>query len=129
MSYKILIVDDDPDQIELLRYTLEANGYKVLTAGNKKEGHLKISESKPDLILLDVMMETDTEGFDFASELQADSSTRDIPIIFQTSLSSYENYMQASFQSISQSPIPSRKFLDKPTEPAKLLAAVRDILK
>lgn len=129
MAYKILVVDDDPDQIEMLRYILETNGYIVSSACDRKEGRLKVSETKPDLILLDVMMATDTDGFDLAFDLQADPKTKDIPIIFQTSLAQYENYMQASYQAVSDHPLPTRKFLEKPTAPDKLLAAVREILK
>lgn len=129
MAYKILIVDDDPDQVEMLKMVLQTNGYEVFTAYDGKSGIQSALKSKPDLILLDVMMQTDTEGFDTAIELHSRPETKDIPIIFQTSLSQWEDYMQASLQANPDKPWPIHKFLDKPTLPNKLLSAVREILK
>lgn len=82
MAKRILIVDDEPDICEILRYNLETEGYEVEVA----EAPLQLprgGESLPDLILLDVMM-TPKSGFDWARELKADRRTADIPIIFCT---------------------------------------------
>ena len=61
MSYKILIIDDDIDLVEAMRLTLEKEGYEVVDAQDGKKGLEKIAREKPDLILLDVMMETQDE--------------------------------------------------------------------
>ena len=60
---KILIVDDDPDMVLAARLCLEGAGHAVIEAGNGTEGLEKIKQDKPDLIILDVMMDSTTEGF------------------------------------------------------------------
>lgn len=129
MAHKILIVDDDVDQIETLRLTLEASGFTVVAACDGAEGREKAVESKPDLILLDVMMQTDTDGFDLAYALQSNPVTKDIPIIMQTSLAHWEDYLQASFQAVSGGPLPVKQFLEKPIATDVLLSAIREVLK
>jgi DNA-binding response OmpR family regulator len=77
----ILIVDDQPDNLELLGYLLSAQGYEVLPAANGSTA-LALAQAKlPDLILLDIMM-PDLDGFAVAEVLKADARSRDIPIIF-----------------------------------------------
>lgn len=78
---RILIVDDEPDICEILRFNLEVEGYDVTTA----EAPLPLADPLPDLILLDVMM-TPKSGFEWAKELKADTRTADIPIIFCTAM-------------------------------------------
>lgn len=79
MAQRILIVDDEPDILEILRFNLEMEGYDVETS----EAPLNYIDTLPDLILLDVMM-TPKSGFDWAKELKAESRTAGIPIIFCT---------------------------------------------
>lgn len=129
MAHKILIIDDDYDLVEPLRIMLEANGYIVSTAADGDEGKKRIAESKPDLIILDVMMRTDAEGFELAYEFGANPETKDIPIIMQTSIAHWQNYLEASFQAISDQPWPVKRFMEKPFVKDKLLAAIRDLLK
>ena len=79
MSNRILIVDDEPDILEILRFNLEIDGYEVETS----EAPISLGDYLPDLILLDVMM-TPKSGFEWARELKANPRTSDIPIIFCT---------------------------------------------
>lgn len=79
MSKRILIVDDEPDILEILRFNLEMEKYEVQTS----EAPLAHIDILPDLILLDVMM-TSKSGFEWAKELKTDPRTADIPIIFCT---------------------------------------------
>lgn len=79
MAKRILIVDDEADICEILRFNLQMEGYEVQVA----EGPIEIKEHLPDLILLDVMM-TPMSGFEWAEKLKADPITADIPIIFCT---------------------------------------------
>ena len=60
---KILMIDDDPDVVLAMQIPLEAAGYEFYSAGSGAEGLEKLKEINPDLIILDVMMETATEGF------------------------------------------------------------------
>ena len=79
MPKRILIVDDEPDICEILRFNLEREGYETLTA----ETPIELDGDLPDLILLDVMM-TPKSGLEWAKELKANPTTANIPIIFCT---------------------------------------------
>ncbi len=79
---KILFIDDDPDYVESMKGFLEKK-YEVMTAFSAKEGREKIGKQRPDLIILDAMMEP-TSGFALAKELKAHQIYRDIPIVMLT---------------------------------------------
>ncbi|MDM8544792.1 response regulator [Desulfococcaceae bacterium HSG9] len=83
-NYKILLVDDDPFSLKLL-YTLLKSDYKLVVALNGIEAIKLATESKPDLILLDVMM-PDMDGYEVCRKLKTDVKTRHIPIIFVSSM-------------------------------------------
>ena len=80
MSAKILIVDDEPAQQQLLRYNIEKAGYDILLADNGKDALLIIEEVKPDLIILDWMI-PEASGIDVCRELRSHSETRLLPIL------------------------------------------------
>jgi DNA-binding response OmpR family regulator len=79
----ICIVDDDPDVRELVEYKLVQNGHEVLSATNGRDALLLVPDTKPALLLLDVMM-PGLSGFDVLSKLRADPATRALPIIMLT---------------------------------------------
>jgi putative two-component system response regulator len=87
---RILIIDDDPLNLKLLKARLALEGYETITAANGEEGLQKCLREKPDLILLDIMM-PGISGFDVCGKLKALPETRSIPILFITSLSSPED--------------------------------------
>ena len=70
MTKQILIIDDDPDYVEAVSAMIESRGHKVEAASDSTKGLKKINDNKPDLIILDVMMETKDEGFRFARKLK-----------------------------------------------------------
>ncbi|MEF9933711.1 MAG: response regulator transcription factor [Clostridium sp.] len=80
---KILIVDDEMHIIELLKYNLESNGYKVITAQNGKEAIKIATEKVPDLILLDIML-PEMDGFDVCKHINRSKDTEHIPVIMLT---------------------------------------------
>jgi PAS domain S-box-containing protein len=82
----ILIVDDNPDSLDLLFFVLSDSDFTVLMANNGKSALQTVKEAHPDLILLDVMM-PGIDGFEICRRLKADESSQDIPVIFMTSLS------------------------------------------
>lgn len=126
----ILIVEDDKDLVNTIRIILESNKYQVRTAFNGKEGYKLIEEKIPDLIILDVMMNTDTEGFDLAFKLKNISKYHDIPILMVTSFpQKMAEKGPESFQHIMGEQWPVAKFLEKPIDPDELLSNVEDILK
>ncbi len=81
---KILIIDDDPDIVEAMTVVLESRNYQVSSAKNGQEGLKKVTADKPDLVILDVMMETADKGFDVAREIK--NSFKDIPILMLTAM-------------------------------------------
>jgi DNA-binding response OmpR family regulator len=79
---KVLFIDDDPDYVMLMKLVLEKK-YEVITAFSAEEGWEKMGKQRPDLILLDAMMEPKS-GFTLAKELKAHQTYKDIPIVMLT---------------------------------------------
>ncbi|HUT13365.1 MAG TPA: response regulator [Thermoguttaceae bacterium] len=122
---KVLVVDDDADFIEMHKAMLETNGYDVVTACNGRECLEKARAEKPDLIILDVMMATDSDGFDVSRELRGDrEATKDVPIIMVTSVHARYPF---NFKP-DETWLPVQKFLEKPVHPDRLLQEVREQL-
>ena len=124
---KILIVDDDPDLTVVLKTVLEGENYVVDTAPGRAEGMEKIQAAKPDLLLLDVMMATWSDGFEMAREIRKNPEFKDMPIIMLTGV---EQRTGIGFKSSGGDPewLPVDGFLDKPVEPQVLIAEVKKVL-
>lgn len=84
MAARILVVDDDPDLLGLLRLHLSTAGYEVRAAEDAIQAGYMVLAEPPDLIITDVRM-PHMDGFEFVATLKADSSVPDIPVIFLTS--------------------------------------------
>ena len=121
---KILIVDDDPDFTVVLKTVLEGESYIVYTAPGRAEGMEKIQADKPDLLLLDVMMATWSDGFEMARDIRKNPEYKDMPIIMLTGV---EQRTGIGFKSTAGDPewLPVDGFLDKPVEPHVLIAEVK----
>ncbi len=91
---RILIVDDEPLNLELLRQELDVLGYEVDEARGGEEALQRTSEHPPDVILLDIMM-PGMDGFEVCRRLKATEGTRDVPVIFMTALSEIEHKITA----------------------------------
>ncbi|MFH1139222.1 MAG: response regulator [Pseudomonadota bacterium] len=125
----ILIIDDDRDLVNSIGIILESQDYETSAAYNGKEGFTKIQERIPDLIILDVMMATDTEGFDLAFKLQRNPEYSGIPILMVTALPQKMVEMgPEKFQHILGENWPVTEFLEKPIDPERLLAAAKTLL-
>lgn len=83
---RILIVDDDPDFSVAIRKVLTSADYDVDVAGNMGDGMRAIEENRPDLILLDVMMERYDDGFNMCYQLKHDDRYKEIPVIIITAV-------------------------------------------
>lgn len=83
---RILIVDDDKDYGDALRIVLENSGYSVNHVLNIRDGQKALEGEKPDLIILDVMMDRHTDGFDLCYNLKHDEACRSIPIMMVTAV-------------------------------------------
>lgn len=90
---KILVVDDQPINVQLLKRKLERENLRILPAYSGKEALEVVANEKPDLILLDVMM-PDMDGIEVCQRLQANEETRSIPVIFITARSSKEGKLE-----------------------------------
>jgi len=129
MGTDILIIDDDRDLVNTIRIILESNKYTVRTAYNGKEGYGKVEEKIPNLIILDVMMATVTEGFDLAYKLQNNPKYRDIPIVMLTSFpQKMVEEGPEKFQHILGESWPVSSFCEKPIDPEELLSLIADTL-
>ena len=123
MKRTILVIDDDIDLVEIIRLTLESEGYGVIDAQNGARGLDLAREQKPDLILLDVMMGEIDEGFQVAYELRKADNTRDIPIIMLTAVADQTGY---AFDPEKDSDfLPVDEYLEKPVSPRRLVDLVR----
>jgi len=123
----ILVIDDDEDIRMAVQALLESRGYAVEMAGTKEEALKKFTSIKPDLAILDVMMESWQDGFELARELKKDASLKDIPILMLTGV---ENKTGFEFKSAAgdEEWLPVEGFLDKPVEPDVLLAEIEKLL-
>lgn len=121
MPKRILIVDDEPDICEILRFNLEMEGYDVQTAEGAEEGQEIVSKKPVDLILLDVMM-TGKSGFEWARELKASPRTSGIPIIFCTAKTMEEDLLQGFA-------LGSDDYICKPFRISEVKARVKAVLR
>ena len=122
----ILLIDDDEDFIESTKIVLESQSYEIITATSGDEGLTKSRESKPDLILLDIIMPV-ADGFTVAKKLKEDPALAKIPVVMLTSYSS-----KGAGTGIPRSEgyeLDADDYLNKPVEPAELLNAVKKHLK
>ena len=93
MIYKILVVDDDLDLIQIMEFQLKKKGYEVITAGNGEEGLEKAFQELPDIILLDVKMPK-MDGYTFVRRLKKDARTKNTPLIVLTSYEPMKDMFQ-----------------------------------
>ncbi len=128
MTKRILVVDDDKDLVRAVSTVLESRGYAVTTAHNGTEALAKVAASQPALIVLDVMMDTDAEGFGVAYKLEADPATRRIPIILLSGFTDHMATKYESFEFIQGRDWPAAKFMKKPVSMPELVATIGKLL-
>jgi two-component system, OmpR family, alkaline phosphatase synthesis response regulator PhoP len=114
--YKILLADDEPDIVEIIKYNLEKENYEVLVAYDGEEALQKVSQL-PNMIILDIMMPK-MDGFRVCEEIRNSSTYSNIPIIFLTAKSSESDEIKGL-------QLGANDFIQKPVSPQKLLARVR----
>ena len=124
MNKKVLVIDDDSEFVEAMTNVLDAKGYVVDSAPNGKEGIAKARINKPNIILLDVMMTTKSEGFDIARELHQDKQLKDVPIVMITGVRK-EMSLPFGFEP-DETWLPVKNVLEKPVRPDVLLRTVEE---
>ena len=118
---RILVVDDEPDAIELIRFNLKASGYEVLTAEDGEEALAKARKFSPDMILLDVML-PEIDGLEVCKILRRDPATASLPIIMLTAKASeIDRVLGLEFG--------ADDYVTKPFSPRELMLRVRNLLK
>jgi CheY-like chemotaxis protein len=143
---RILIVDDDPDIVESLKTVLQSAKHEVSTASSGEEGIVKAGREKPDLIILDVMMESIDKGFEVSRRLKSAEGTKSTPILMLTAIkevtdinfnagNTYTDQLPPDYfsnpdlQAAGPSGnVPVEAFYEKPIKPDELLRKVNELL-
>lgn len=123
---KIVIIDDDRELVESVSELLKISGYEVYSASNGTDGFNLCADENPDLILLDVMMDTKTEGIELSKKLHQHKKLREIPVILVTGIRSDMNLpfgLEAD-----EEYLPVVKVLEKPVRPDKLLGTIKEMI-
>jgi len=118
---KILVVDDEEDILELIRYNLAREGYKILCASSGEDGLKAAKSEKPDLIVLDLML-PGIDGLDVTRRLKAEDSTRNIPIVMLTAKGE-ESDIVAGLE------LGAEDYITKPFSPRVLVARIKAALR
>jgi formate transporter len=120
-AVSILVVDDDPDFVEVARTILTKEGFKVSAASNGDQALQNMKEKRPDLVLLDVMMTTPLEGVQVARKMSTDPALQEIPVIMVSSIDSSQ-YAEALPDDVH---LPIDAWISKPVQPEHLLTTVQ----
>jgi CheY-like chemotaxis protein len=123
---KILIIDDDKDFQQITRIVLQENGFEVASAYSPEEGLKMVKSENPDLVILDVLMPSNFEGFDVARKIREDLKLRKLPIILLTAVHG-EKQVPYRFAPHEEW-LPVDYFFDKPVQPEVLVSKIREFL-
>ena len=121
---KILVVDDDPDFVNAAKIILESNHHDVIAAANGDAGYQRARDDRPDLVILDVIMDTILAGLSVSRRMHEDADLVDIPVIMVTSIanSDYAELFPTDEY------IHINAFLSKPISPDELIRQVNKYL-
>ena len=123
---KILMIDDDKDLQEATRIVLEKHNFEVVSAYDPEEGLKKVQSERPDLVILDVLMPSDYEGFKVAREIREKLNMKKLPIILLTAVHGEKKvpYRFAPHEEW----LPVDYFFDKPVKPDVLVTKINEML-
>lgn len=131
-STKILLIDDDPDFLKSMKLILESASYKFVDADNPREGMEKIKSEKPDLILLDIMMDSLFDGFSMCHRLKTSKEYREYhktPVIFVSAVKEKSGSgSRFAFRQNDCGLVGPDDYIDKPVEPTDLLRRIEKLL-
>ena len=128
---KILIIDDDTDFVDAVTPILQSALYNVVSASNPAEGKEKALSEKPDLILLDIMMDSLFDGFSLCHEIKTSKefeSMKDTPVIFVSAVKEMTG-SRFQFKGEEQGLRGPDDYIDKPVNPDDLIARIQRLLK
>ncbi len=118
---KVLVVDDDPDFVEIARTVLESKGHVVTTAASGDQALARVRADRPDIILLDIMMATVLDGLNVSQVIREDPNLKHIPIVMVTSIANTPHaglFPTDDYLSVDG-------WISKPVKPAELLETVQ----
>jgi CheY-like chemotaxis protein len=121
---KILVVDDDPDFVEIMRTILESHGYSVIAASNGQQALARVKAEHPDLMVLDIMMSTVLDGLNVSEQLSRDPEAKFMPVIMASSIADTPH---AGLFPMEEQPHMDA-WLSKPVDPTTLLKKVEELL-
>lgn len=121
---KILIVDDDPDFVSVVRSILQPEGYEISTASNGDQALKAMKKDKPDLVLLDIMMSYVLDGVDVSRKMAEDPHLKGTPVLLVTSLT----VTPESAMFPTDEDIPVDGWITKPVNPAQLKERIAALL-
>ena len=127
---KIMVIDDDPDFRDAVTSILETALYEVVTASSPNGVKEKIFAEKPDLILLDIMMDSLFDGFSLCHDIKTSKEYKDfneIPIIFVSAVKEITG-SRFQFKGDEQGMVGPDDYIDKPVKPADLIARIEGLL-
>lgn len=130
-SPRILVIDDDPDFIAAVTPILRSALYEVVTASNPLEAKDKIFKEKPNLILLDIMMDSLFDGFSLCHAIKTSNEFKDFkdtPIIFVSAVKEIAG-SRFQFKGDEEGMVGPDDYIDKPVKPDDLLARIAKFLK
>ena len=116
---KILVVDDEPEMLELIRFTMEQNGYEVATCESGGLAWEAIVDNKPDLLILDLML-PGLDGYSLQEKISKNEATQKLPIIILTALET----MEPMFKKFPQ----VRRYMTKPFKDNELSKTVQEAI-
>ena len=127
---KILIIEDDIDLVAAMKIMLENKGYNIIVAYDPEEGNEKLSQERPDLIILDVMFGSkgESKGFNFAQKIRNDRQFASTPILMLTAINTQKPFFNFSPDTDGEY-LPVDSFLDKPVKSEELFLKVEDLLR
>jgi len=117
----VVVIEDDPDILELIEYNLRREGFRVATAAGGRSGLAAIAREKPDLVLLDLLL-PGLNGLDVCRRLRADAATRDLPVIMVTARGEESDVVLGLG-------VGADDYVHKPFSPRELVARVRAVLR
>ncbi len=124
----ILVVDDDRDLTNSMKAYFEARGYAVRMAHSGVEGMNEIERQKPDLILLDIMMDYDADGFNLAFKLKNEPAYQKIPIVILSGFTDHLKDKSSSFEFVMDRDWPAVAEIRKPASLARIGEVVEKVL-
>ncbi len=125
-THKILVVDDDPDVIDQLTFLLSSEGYDVIAAGSQQEAEETLMMHRPDLAIVDLILEEQDSGFILCHEIK--QLYPDTPVILLTSVKAATGISFATTSAEQQSWVKADCLMDKPARPEQLKNEIRRLL-